>query len=657
MKRVVIGAVGLVVVAAAGWSAFWFANRSTVEEKMREALATLERAGVPNSFDSITVSGFPFAYKGLVNNLKAGGVAMPSVSASIAIDSPNTVVFELPPTFEVVTPADPAAPDGDTRTFNVTSQALRAEVTLVQDGAYDLAAFADRVTLVEEGDTTEATVKDFQSLGVLKIDGSGEAATLKLATQAANVTIEGEAPPEDGAAPTPFIVTIVEGGWDIDGSLDALSGGVEAGSIVVDDGTGGVFELQGLAYKTAVVAKDRFDPTPIAEATNFEAALSGFFSMATSAIAEGGAFTTAFKMAALKGSGEVSEQTNSAASGPIAIDVEVAPSRIGLDLAFDNLDFNLNVPDQTGVLAFKAQDLAANFEATPAEAFDLSAIAEMSGSDAARDAASEQFAAAFGDQILKGGSVTFSTSSGPAETNAPMQPPMGGFDRISSVSGPSKSMISLTPDAGLINSELGKTSYVVSGGGAELGGVLDGFLIDVKAPLRAAEEEQTASVLIEMDKVALDDGVWAMVDPDETLTREINGARIGADAILTIRRDLLSPDAEIGNLSNPAALPGPITFADTYLDALGLRAELSGEVQPLPLPTGALVLDVRDWAAFLEGVRGSALGRDPQTDSTLSLLDNYVTTYGVPGDAPNLTRFEIDVSPLGVVINGRPFEG
>ncbi|MEL6979019.1 MAG: DUF2125 domain-containing protein [Pseudomonadota bacterium] len=671
MQRILIIVIAVIALVVGGWSALWFANRSTVEDQMRAALATLTRAGAPNSYDAIEVSGFPFGYRGAVNNLVFRGqdadVAFPQVAAEVSIEDTDTVRLLMPSAFTVTTKS--VAVGGPSQTINVAADSMTMAVSLAGEGAYDLALSAAKLVGTPEG---EGPVEPFEvealsASGVFSADPA--APRLDLAAEAASYQQRFIAPGDEASpdGPMPGVARFTNPTLRVDGSAAELTTSAGAQTTLIEFDAGGVMEMRGLQYDVSAKAKDAFDASPLAGAADFETALQVFTEIATRGVLEGGAARASAKIDGLQGTGVIEGEQSSADIGAMALSVDFGADRVALEIVADKLLLDVALPDDQDVF-YDTTDLEAKLSAAPATAFDFSPAVTAPAAQM-----SELIAMAIWGEVLQGGALEATSSAGPTVTRAPSDASAGPFRRVESTAGPSSTRLSLTPDAAVAKVTADTISYRVSEG-LEAGGAVEGFELDFFAPLRAGPDEQTATLLLELATVTLDDSVWEMIDPEGGLEREIDGVKVNAEAGVTVMRDVLSPEADLMNLANPVAIPGAVKISDTFLDMMGLRADLAGELAVFPLPSGALALDVAGWPEFLAAALNTPFGSDPQTGNTLIMLNNFYTTYAAspaPADgaedsaedgadaAPEggPTRFDIEFGPAGLTVNGQPFQG
>lgn len=661
MKRIVIIIIAILVIAAGGWTAFWFVNRGTAEEKMREALATLERAGVPNSYDAIAISGFPFSYRGEVANLAlgdggAGGlVTLPSVAAEVSVAAPDTVVFTLPPSFKVAPPDVPAD-----QAVEVASRALTASVRLVDDaGAYDLKMDAEALSLILPDGGAPFEIEGLSAAGALDLRSAEPELSIKFAAAQATQTLsstELDALSAEASMAQTATKTVANGfSVEIEGSVRRVASKAMVEKALVEFDHGGIVELRGLSYEAAATPKEQFDPSFLHGASDFGAALSAFGRMAGDGVARGGDARVGLQIAGVDGSGTLENGPAKIEIADLSLAVDLGAKRLGLTFASKKFLLDAKLPEDQ-VVYYDASDMNAEYFATPADAFDFSQIAELLSVGAPDgELVGQLITAAVGEQIMQGGALEMRGSAGPSLTRAPTAPGVAPFRQIESRVGPSAFRFALNPDEAVMKMNVDGLTYRVSGG-FEGGGALEKLDLDVAAPLRAASQEQTAKLRFLVGEITLEDSVWALIDPNGALERSVPGTNISMDANVLIRRDVLSPEADLANLGDPAVLPGEITINDSFAEALGLRGDLSGAVSVMPLPQGALNLTVTGWKSFYSAIQKTPVVSDQEAMASLQSLDALWTRYRDPGGAEDQAEFAIEIGSAGLMVNGAPFE-
>ncbi|MEM9724569.1 MAG: DUF2125 domain-containing protein [Pseudomonadota bacterium] len=655
MSRLVVIVLVAIGVVVCGWSAVWLYNRSTAEQQVAQALATLEQAGVPNSYDAIGVSGFPFSYRGEVTNLKIGegdaALTFPAVAAEVGVGALDTVLFDLPETIGLG--------DAELRT-----EGLQAAVTRADERSYDLKITADRVFLTPpEGEGSgEVTASNVAADGAFNVSPDQSEVTLRFAVTADAATIDTL---EASEGPDPVKVELEALNAALEGDLKELAAVTSVGRATFEGPDGsGVGEVRDYALTASITAKDQFDPAPLLGVTDLSKALEAFWSMATQSISEGGAAVGRLQIAALQASAlDLSGGEDNAPGGAGKVDLQnltigfdFGPERMRFTTKGDKMLVDVAAEEADASLYYDLADVEYEMSATAAEAFDFSLVDFNDP-----EAFGEQLVAAFSEQLLQGGAVEVLSRSGPtvfrggAADLVPDAPP----SLFESTTGPSEFRFAMNPDELVLKLDADEIVYSASGA-LEGEAALQALTIDFQSPLRASEEPQMATLSAEVGEVTLSDEIWALVDPEAALVRDVKGLRVGANAELNIIRDVLSPDADLINLANPAVLPGTITVQDTSLDLLGLQADLTGAFSAFPLPEGEFDLNLKGWRGFLDAVQRTTLAADPSTISSLLMMNDDVAYYGRPIDpnAPetDAVTFKIELGSAGLLVNGEPYE-
>ena len=641
----------LVFIAAGGWTALWFVGQGEAKEQVARALASLSRAGADSRYEAIEVSGFPFGYRAEVRRLQvesdSGKVTLPQVSAEVTLDAADTVTFALPPRFEVLDKRRGAL-------FVIASENMTADVTPSEQDAYNLALSAASLVINTDakGAPGPTALKEFRSSGVFT--ANPDDARLSLSMNAAEFVQKFRLEEGDGEALTGE-VKATRLNLAIEGALDVLSAKVSADSALANFDAGGVVEILKFEYAARAKPKERFDPAPLRAASDFRSVVEAFTAMARKGVVEGGAAETRLSFASLKGSGSIEDRPNNADVESFALELNFGAQKVGAKAEAKKLLIDLRLPDETEYY-LSAEDQTTHVEATPREAFDFSIAASP---NASAELVVQAIGAEIYNQVLEGGAIEFIGRSGPSVSRNIEPSSTVPFKQIESRSKGGTSRVSLTPDEAVVKFDVQGISYTLKDG-LEGEADLSSFKLDFHAPMRAAAERQKARLRLALGEIVLDDQLWTLIDPQSALQREIDGLSLNAEAEVTIRRDLISPTADLFKLSDPAVLPGRLSVADTKLGLLGVRAGLSGGVNVFPLPNGGFVVDLSGWRQFFEAVQKTPLTEDPQFVSALLKLNDLVVNYGVPADpaqpeADALT-FEIRLAgPTSLRINGKPY--
>lgn len=654
MKRILIIAAVIAVVLAGGWAALWFVNKGEVEQRVQQALAQLERGGAPNTYEAIEISGFPMGYRATVRQLVLEddnrSITLPAVSAEASITDLKAMIFKLPEQFELLE-------KGSGSLYQIDSTGLTATIADAGQDAYDIALKADTLDIASKtaGAPGPVKVAGFSASGAMI--AQPDQGQVKLSLQGAAREVRHEFSSPDGEnGKVSGVVTVREQKTSVDGSLEALGMDFSAASVLLEFEGDGVVELREPAYSVKATPKERFDPSLMSRVKDFQSGLEAFGAMALKGVAEGGAAEARIKFAGLQGSGAIEGKSNAADIGAFDMSVDFGAQRVGLEASGDKFLVDINLPDGSEFY-YSGADFKSLIAATPAEAFDFTAL-QTPGPQTG-----EQFLLALWEQIQNGGSFEASSSAGPTVSRAVNAAGAAPVGDVESRSGPSSSRLALNPEEASLAVSIEDLGYKLAEGGPVSGEASVGkFAIDFYAPLKASPAKQIAKLRVALDEIALDDKLWSLLDPGQALQREVKGLRLSADAGMTVRRDLLSPQSDLMNLGNPAVLPDRVTIADSYLDMLGLRADLTGDVGVFPLPSGELDLLLAGWRQFFEAVQKTPLSEDPQTVSSLLIMNDLVANYGEPADpaAPgeDAQRFKIEIGgPGGLSINGKPFGG
>ncbi|PIE10996.1 MAG: hypothetical protein CSA72_05765 [Rhodobacterales bacterium] len=160
------------------------------------------------------------------------------------------------------------------------------------------------------------------------------------------------------------------------------------------------------------------------------------------------------------------------------------------------------------------------------------------------------------------------------------------------------------------------------------------FPIDVSAsefglgfaiPFGPNEEPERAALSVDIADLAVNDGIWNLLDPGENLPRDPATLRIGVEAMVKALFDVTDPDATAMNEVPFDPYTAKITALE--IDAVGLKVNGSGEVEfdkndmtsypGMPAPIGAINLTA-------EGANG--------------LIDNLIKMGLIPEDQAMMGR-------------------
>ncbi len=159
MNKIVLAVAGIAVLAAAGWSALWFAGRGEIESRLDAEIAAFAAQGVEITHGAREIGGFPMAYNVrhadvTVRNSEQGyAYILPELTTEVTARDVDRLVTTLPEKFraEVQVPAE----DGSgTRTIAMDIEA--ENLIFITDGLpgaeQNISSTSDRTLVVSAGD-------------------------------------------------------------------------------------------------------------------------------------------------------------------------------------------------------------------------------------------------------------------------------------------------------------------------------------------------------------------------------------------------------------------------------------------------------------------------------------------------------------------------
>lgn len=160
MKKAVLIAAGAIAVAAAGWSAFWFAGKSEIENRVDAEIARLTAAGYEISYLEGSVGGYPHAYLARYEAVRIADpegrvLTLPWIEARAGLEAPGRVAFHFPETFSGEMPLPPAM--------------MPAPLPAVEDANGEAADEGENASDEEAADAAEDPVEPAEPI-IVKVD-------------------------------------------------------------------------------------------------------------------------------------------------------------------------------------------------------------------------------------------------------------------------------------------------------------------------------------------------------------------------------------------------------------------------------------------------------------------------------------------------------
>lgn len=186
-----------------------------------------------------------------------------------------------------------------------------------------------------------------------------------------------------------------------------------------------------------------------------------------------------------------------------------------------------------------------------------------------------------------------------------------------------------------------------------------GSTFDFVMPVMKSPDPQPFSVLLKLAGVALNDEVWAMLDPGKVLPRDPAELAIDLAGKVTLTSDVLAqPNGEM-----PKAPPGQLDSVDVNQLHLALAgADLAGKGaftfdhsggmpgNPMGQPSGVLDLTLKGGTALLDKL--VTMGLVPQDQATGFKM--MLGLFAKPGAAPDTMVSKIELTKDGQVLaNGQ----
>lgn len=652
MKRFLIIVVALVVVGGGGLSAFWYANQSEAREQIETALVQLQQNGIETSYDSLDITGFPFAYGGAFENLVArspGRSVMfefPEATASMAVSSIGTVDFHLPDEF-VFTRLD-AAGQATGDSLRVLSKDLVASVAQ-GEGGYDLGFSAAELSAEpRDGGADRVTFRNLKSDGVFALDQAAERGALdaRFSADALTASLSGGGAGAGQNGPVEISASAISGA--IVGDMKKLTLNATADSFGVQAGSAADVAITGFDVDLSITPKGEFDQF-FEDAVNGQKAAQAITQMAVATILGGGEVDADMSFASLTADfaepSEGANQTVSLRSENFTYNWDVSPELAGLAIAAGALKMDIR-GSETAV--YDMDDVELTLKAQSAAGYDYAPL--LLGQDP--EMAFQMFLDMLRRDIAQGGSAELLFASSRTDSAADLKIPQVPLDRITSKAGPNRTLLRLTGEQAVVSATGEAMSYEVSG---MIAGAADikAFVFEGAFPMKAAADPQNARLIYDIDTITIDDGLWSQFDPQNRLPRDIRGLRLEADMDVIVLQDILEATSE---MAAPPVSFNAVHIREVLLDFMGFRGEAVGQVAiSPPPPSGEITVTLHNWREFLANFSATPLGQGPQGQTFALMASAWLDEYGAPGEEASSTRLQIDVTESGATINGKPF--
>ena len=180
---------------------------------------------------------------------------------------------------------------------------------------------------------------------------------------------------------------------------------------------------------------------------------------------------------------------------------------------------------------------------------------------------------------------------------------------------------------------------------------LDMLDLIYNVPFAPSREMQPFDLKLALVGLGLDETLWGLVDPGETLDRA--PAELLLDAEGTMR--LTKPQSDVRPGEAPPVAFGNLSINKADLRALGAKAKASGDVeflQPINLPQGAITVRLDQVPQVIEKLVASGV----LTPDVLLFSSLMIQTYTTPDPETGELVAEVEMGPEGLKVNGQPLQ-
>ncbi|MBF9044558.1 DUF2125 domain-containing protein [Rhodobacterales bacterium HKCCE4037] len=184
----------------------------------------------------------------------------------------------------------------------------------------------------------------------------------------------------------------------------------------------------------------------------------------------------------------------------------------------------------------------------------------------------------------------------------------------------------------------------------------DATEISLAIPLAAGEEPQDMSLRIAVENLVAGDGIWAMMDPTNSIPRDPASLVLDATGQVRLFMNLLEMDPE--EMDTPPGELRALNISELRLGAGG--AELTGTAeltfapnQLMPIPVGAANLQLSGGNALLDALMAGGLLPAEQG----AFVRGMVNVFARPGAAPDTLETTVEFGADGsITANGIPLQ-
>lgn len=184
-------------------------------------------------------------------------------------------------------------------------------------------------------------------------------------------------------------------------------------------------------------------------------------------------------------------------------------------------------------------------------------------------------------------------------------------------------------------------------GGATASGAVETLSLEADYPVRQGEpgQIQDGALRLEIADVTLDEGTWAILDPQSSATREIQGVRLDTAFGVELFADLFGDQALT---AGPPQRFQSFDLKALEMSFLGFEATASGEISGLDqLPAGRIDVILDNWDVLQETFLQNGLLPAPMIGIAGQLLDQL----GQPGGTPTEQVYKIELRDGDAFVN------
>ena len=175
---------------------------------------------------------------------------------------------------------------------------------------------------------------------------------------------------------------------------------------------------------------------------------------------------------------------------------------------------------------------------------------------------------------------------------------------------------------------------------------------DVAFPTAPAEEPQDVRYMFSMEGIELSEGVWAMMDPEEALPRELNRLVVDLGMKMMVMKPLLDPQAmaQSDPMGPPPMMPTAVTINEIAFDGLGLTvdAEGEGDMTGAEGPGGQALISVGGFEDFIKNAQNAGMFGEMEA----AMAQGMAAQFGEEKDGKLV--FDVKTEDGMIVVNGTP---